>query len=134
MKSAPLSAPAMEFRPGQFHGIPRLESLSLEALEGADAVVHLAGENIAAGRWTAERKRRILESRRLGTRLLASSLSRLSAPPRVLISASAIGYYGDRGEEVLKDNSRPGQGFLADVCREWEEPPDRLPKEASAWS
>jgi uncharacterized protein len=100
---------------------PSAKTLALEALEGADAVIHLAGENIAEGRWTTERKRRILESRRLGTSLLADSLSRLSAPPKVLISASAIGYYGDRGEEVLKEDSGPGQGFLADVCREWED-------------
>jgi uncharacterized protein (TIGR01777 family) len=100
---------------------PSTGTLPLEALEEADAVIHLAGENIAEGRWTAERKRRILESRRHGTSLLAGSLSRLSAPPRVLISASAIGYYGDRGEEVLNENSSPGQGFLADVCRQWEE-------------
>jgi uncharacterized protein len=100
---------------------PSAGTLPLEALEGADAVIHLAGENIAGGRWTADRKHRILESRRRGTSLLVDSLSRLSAPPRVLISASAIGYYGNRGEEVLKENSSPGQGFLADVCREWEE-------------
>jgi len=99
---------------------PSAGILPLEALEGADAAIHLAGESIAGGRWTAERKRRILESRRDGTRLLAGSLGRLSAPPKVLISASAIGYYGDRGEEVLKETSAPGRGFLADVCREWE--------------
>lgn len=100
---------------------PSTGFLPLESLEGADAAVHLAGENIAAGRWTAKKKQRILESRRRGTRLVADSLSRLAQPPRVLISASAIGYYGDRGETILKEDSGPGHGFLADVCREWEE-------------
>jgi uncharacterized protein (TIGR01777 family) len=90
-------------------------------LEGIDAVIHLAGENIAAGRWTEERKRRIRESRINGTRLLAETLARLSHPPKCWISVSAVGYYGDRGEEVLDEKSGPGSGFLADLCRDWEE-------------
>lgn len=90
------------------------------ALEGLDAVIHLAGESIARGRWTAARKARIRDSRVGGTRLLAGTLARLSRKPRVLIGASAIGYYGDRGEEILVEDSAPGRGFLADVCREWE--------------
>lgn len=89
-------------------------------LEGMDAVVHLAGESIAAGRWTPARKARIRESRVLGTRLLAETLVRLSRPPRVLLCASATGYYGNRGEEVLREESPPGTGFLANLCREWE--------------
>jgi len=90
------------------------------ALEGADVVVHLAGENIAGGRWTAARKRRILDSRVNGTRLLATTLAGLSHAPRAFLSASAVGYYGDRGDEPLTEQSTPGRGFLADVCQAWE--------------
>lgn len=89
-------------------------------LEGLDAVVHLAGENIAAGRWTARQKARIRDSRVEGTRLVAETLAVLERPPRVLISASAIGYYGDRGEEELDEGSDAGTGFLAETCRLWE--------------
>jgi uncharacterized protein len=89
-------------------------------LDGLDAVVHLAGENIASGRWTQARKARIRESRVRGTRLLAEALARLPHPPRALVCASAVGYYGDRGEEVLREESPPGTGFLAEVCRDWE--------------
>jgi uncharacterized protein len=90
-------------------------------LEGMEAVVHLAGENIAGGRWTAARKARIRSSRVMGTRTLCETLTRLSQPPKVLVSASAIGYYGDRGAEPLWENSAFGTGFLAEVCRAWEE-------------
>jgi uncharacterized protein (TIGR01777 family) len=90
-------------------------------LEGLDAVVHLAGENIAAGRWTEARKRAIRDSRVLGTRLLCEALAELKSPPPTLVAASAIGYYGDRGEERLEEGSPPGQGFLPEVCRAWEE-------------
>lgn len=89
-------------------------------LSGFGAVVHLAGESIAEGRWTPEKKRRILESRRQGTRLLAETLAALPEPPKTLVSASAVGYYGDRGDEVLTEESEPGSDFLATVCREWE--------------
>jgi uncharacterized protein (TIGR01777 family) len=89
-------------------------------LEGVDAVVHLAGENIAAGRWTAARKEEIRRSRVEGTRRLCESLTRLSRRPKALVSASAMGFYGDRGDEVLRENSPPGNDFLAQVCREWE--------------
>lgn len=89
--------------------------------DGFDAVVHLAGEGIATGRWTAARKARIRDSRIHGTTLLAGAIARAARPPRVLVSASAIGYYGDRGEAVLKEDAAPGQGFLPDVCRAWEE-------------
>ena len=85
-----------------------------------DAVVHLAGENIAAGRWTDAKKRAILESRVKGPALLSETLATLRNPPPVFVSASAIGYYGNRGEEKLTEQSAPGTGFLADVCREWE--------------
>ena len=89
-------------------------------LDGVDAVVHLAGENIAAGRWTPVRKAEIRRSRVDGTRNLCEVLARLPRPPKVLVSASAIGFYGDRGPETLTEASAPGTGFLTDVCREWE--------------
>jgi uncharacterized protein (TIGR01777 family) len=82
--------------------------------------VHLAGESIAAGRWTPARKAAIRASRVGPTRLLASTLAGLHAPPRVFVSASAVGYYGDRGDEPVTEASPPGRGFLADVCRAWE--------------
>jgi len=90
------------------------------ALEGVDAVVHLAGEGIATGRWTAARKTRIRRSRVEGTRLLARALAGLARPPRVLVCGSATGYYGDRGDDVLREDSAPGTGFLAEVCQAWE--------------
>jgi uncharacterized protein len=88
--------------------------------QGVEAVIHLAGENIAAGRWTAAKKARIRDSRVKGTKLISDTLARLERPPAVLVSMSAIGYYGDRGDEVLNEESGPGRGFLADVCRQWE--------------
>ena len=90
-------------------------------LEGMDAVVHLAGESIAEGRWTEEKKKRIRESRVLGTTVLAKALAGRKQQPRTLLSASAIGYYGDRGKEILTEESSHGEDFLAGVCREWEE-------------
>ncbi|MFH2005335.1 MAG: TIGR01777 family oxidoreductase [bacterium] len=94
--------------------------LEESALDAVDAVVHLAGENIGGGRWTKRRMARILESRQQGTRLIAEAMARARQPPKVLISASAIGYYGDRPGETLDEGSEPGEGFLADVCKEWE--------------
>jgi uncharacterized protein (TIGR01777 family) len=88
-------------------------------LEGFDAVVHLAGEPIT-GRWNAAKKRSIRESRVKGTRLLCEALARLSSRPRVLVAASASGYYGDRGDEVLREESEAGSSFLSQVCQEWE--------------
>jgi uncharacterized protein (TIGR01777 family) len=99
---------------------PRRGAIDSSKLEGTGAVVHLAGESIASGRWSDSRKKEILDSRVAGTRLIAEAISRMAVPPRVLISASAVGYYGDRGAEVLKEQSGPGTGFLADVCRQWE--------------
>ena len=99
---------------------PSAGEIDASRLEGIDAVVHLAGESIAEGRWTAERKRRILESRRRGTGLLAETLANLSDPPRVMVGASAVGYYGDRGNELLREDSGSGDNFLAQVCRVWE--------------
>ncbi|MFO1094774.1 MAG: TIGR01777 family oxidoreductase [Planctomycetaceae bacterium] len=91
-----------------------------QAVDGLDVVVHLAGENIASGRWTAAQKQRIRDSRVAGTRNLARSLSQLASPPQAFICASAIGFYGDRGDELLTESSAVGTGFLADVCQEWE--------------
>lgn len=99
---------------------PTAGELETDQLSDIDAVVHLAGENIAAGRWNAEKKARIRDSRVQGTRLLAEALAKLDQPPAVLVSASAIGYYGDRGNEVLDEASKPGTDFLADVCEAWE--------------
>src|SRR5260221_10590770 len=90
------------------------------ALEGHDAVVHLAGAGIADARWTDAHKREIRESRTRGTDLLARTLAGLRSPPRVLASGSAIGFYGDRGDETLTEASPAGRGFLADVVVEWE--------------
>ena len=91
---------------------------------GVDGVVHLAGESVAR-RWTPERKRRIRESRVAGTRHLVEALAALDERPRVLVSASAVGIYGDRGDETLTEESPPGGGFLAEVCAEWEEAAER---------
>ncbi|MCC7493051.1 MAG: TIGR01777 family oxidoreductase [Fimbriimonadaceae bacterium] len=87
---------------------------------GFDAVVHLAGEPLAAGRWSAARKERIRQSRSAGTRLLAAALAAADRPPAVLVAASAVGWYGDRGDQELTEQSTPGSGFLAEVCRDWE--------------
>ena len=99
-------------------------TVNTSAFSGANAVVHLAGENIASGRWTAARKARIRDSRTIGTKLIAETISRIDPPPHVLVNASAIGYYGDRGDELLREDSPSGTGFLADVCRQWESATD----------
>ncbi len=99
---------------------PVAGELDVAALEGTEAVVHLAGENIAVGRWSKARKRRIRESRVDGTKLLCSKLAEMPRPPKVLVCASAIGYYGHRGDETLREDSPAGEGYLPDVCREWE--------------
>src|SRR5579859_986184 len=99
---------------------PVAGELYLPGLEGLDAVIHLAGESIAGGRWTAARKARIRDSRVQGTRLLCETLAHLAHPPKVFVSTSAVGYYGDRADEILTEPCPPGSNFLADVCREWE--------------
>jgi len=93
-------------------------------LESIDSIVHLAGENIAAGRWTAALKDRIRRSRIEGTRSLVKSLAAISRRPKTLISASAIGYYGDQGDNVLDENAESGHGFLAELCHDWEHEAD----------
>ena len=96
-----------------------LRPMRPQQVSGFEAVIHLAGESIV-GRWTAAKKKRILDSRVQGTRHLAEALAEAPQRPRVLITASAIGFYGDRGEETLREDSQPGAGFLPQVCREWE--------------
>src|SRR5215472_7915112 len=103
---------------GAFRWDPARGEIDKKAFEGVDAVVHLAGENIASGRWTPARKKKIAESRIEGTRLLVRTLAERPGP--VLVCASAIGFYGDRGEETLDEKSRAGTGFLPELCQEWE--------------
>lgn len=106
---------------GSGHGISRLpHSQPWPELAGHDAVVHLAGENIASGRWTPEKKARIRDSRVQLTKRLCETIAKLTPPPRVVICASAVGYYGNRGDEVLREESAAGGDFLAEVCRDWE--------------
>jgi TIGR01777 family protein len=93
--------------------------LPADVLSGFDAVVHLAGESIV-GRWSDAKKKKIRDSRVLGTRNIAQALAQAKDKPQVFICSSAIGYYGDRGDEVLTEHSSPGSGFLPEVCREWE--------------
>lgn len=113
VRYAPRDESEIEWSPDRY-------SIALARLEGFDAVVHLAGESIAAGRWTDEKKRRIRESRVTGTKLLGDALANLTNPPKTFICASAIGYYGNRGDEILPETSAPGNDFLAEVCVEWE--------------
>ena len=97
-----------------------LDAAAMAALEGVDAVVHLSGENVGAGRWTAERKERFVSSRVGPTQVLCRALAKLSRKPRVLVSAAAIGFYGDRGDELLTEASPKGVGFFPDLCAAWE--------------
>lgn len=99
---------------------PERGTIDANALQGSDAVVHLAGENIF-GRWTEAKKQRIRDSRVKSTRLVSDALAGLTRAPKALLAASAVGYYGDRGSEVLTEQSAPGHDFLAEVAQEWEE-------------
>lgn len=105
---------------GEVHWGPD-ERFDTEPLEGLDALVHLAGESISTSRWTKDFKERIRHSRVSGTRAIAEALASLERPPKVLICASAVGFYGDRGDEEITESSARGKGFLADVCSAWEE-------------
>jgi uncharacterized protein (TIGR01777 family) len=102
------------------HWDPERGTIDAAALEGVDAVVHLAGENIGTGRWTPAKKARIYASRVDGTTLLVRALVGLARPPQTLVAASAIGYYGNRADDLVDEDSTPGTGFLTDLCREWE--------------
>ncbi|MFM8706854.1 MAG: TIGR01777 family oxidoreductase, partial [Planctomycetia bacterium] len=109
----PLAGPLYRWDPMQ--GPP-----PAEAFEGVDVVLHLAGESVAEGRWTAAQKARIRDSRVVGTRHLVAGIAQTAVKPRVFVSASAVGYYGDRGDEELTESSTPADDFLARVCVEWE--------------
>lgn len=114
VRHAPTSKTEVEWSPDRY-------SIALARIEGFDAVVNLAGESIAEGRWTDDKKRRIRESRVKGTKLLGDALANLMVPPKTFVCASAIGYYGNRGDELLTESSAAGDEFLAKVCAEWEE-------------
>jgi uncharacterized protein (TIGR01777 family) len=114
VRHAPTSKTEVEWSPDRY-------SIALARIEGFDAVVNLAGESIAEGRWTDDKKRRIRESRVKGTKLLGDAIANLTTTPKVFVCASAIGYYGNRGDEILTETSAAGSDFLANVCREWEE-------------
>jgi len=116
----PSAAPNPDSQANVITWDPATGVLDPAALEGFDAVIHLAGETLNAIRWTAEKKSRIRDSRVGGTALLCGALAKLSRPPKVLLSASAIGFYGNRGGEILHEESEPGTGFLPEVCRAWE--------------
>lgn len=113
VRRAPSADDEVAWNPGQ-------GTIDADALRGSSGAIHLAGDNVAEGRWTEAKKARIRDSRILGTTLLANALARLDPRPSTLVSASAIGYYGVRGDEVLDETSTSGTGFLASVCREWE--------------
>ncbi|HSE33944.1 MAG TPA: TIGR01777 family oxidoreductase [Pyrinomonadaceae bacterium] len=113
VRGAPSGSNDIEWHPNQ-------GQIDAARLDGFDAVVHLAGESIASGRWSAEKKERIRDSRIKGTHLLSNVLAQTSKPPSVFVSASAIGYYGDRGDDLLTEESSPGRDFLANVCKDWE--------------
>jgi uncharacterized protein (TIGR01777 family) len=114
--------PMVRSNPGgdAIHWDPDGGSIDSESLEGVGAVIHLAGEGIGARRWNDAHKAKVRDSRTRGTSLLAQALAKLAKPPKVLLSGSAIGIYGDRGDEVLTETSRAGDGFLAEVCLAWE--------------
>jgi uncharacterized protein (TIGR01777 family) len=107
-------------RPGFVSWDPAVGKIDTDPLEGADAVVNLAGEDIAGARWTNARKQVLRDSRVQSTQLLATTLGKLKKPPAVLVNASAVGYYGHRGEDAVFEQSAPGQGFLAELCQAWE--------------
>ncbi len=112
-RSAPKDANDIQWNPAT-RDLPKAQ------LEGLDAVIHLAGESIAGSRWNAKVKDRLRSSRIEGTKFLCETLAQLQRPPKALICASAIGFYGDRGADLLNESAKPGNGFLADLCRDWE--------------
>jgi uncharacterized protein len=103
-----------------FRWEPEAESPPAASWEGVEAVIHLAGEPVASARWTEEQKRRIRDSRVKGSRNLVAGMRATPNPPKILVSASAVGFYGDRGDEILDESSDPGSGFLSEVCIDWE--------------
>ena len=115
----PARAPK-EVSSAEIHWDPLSAQVDVSALEGADAVVHLSGANISEGRWTPARKDVLRSSRIDSTRVLVDSLARLRQKPQVLVSASAVGYYGNRGDEMLAESAHPGGDFLSLLARDWE--------------
>lgn len=107
-------------QPDEIRWAPEEGTIDTAALRGVDGVVHLAGAGVGDHRWSTPYKKTILSSRVDGTTTIAEALSHLPEPPAIMVSASAVGYYGSRGDEVLTEGSGPGAGFLADVCRQWE--------------
>ena len=107
-------------KPGEIEWHPNQDAMDAARLEGFDAIINLAGENVAGGRWTEDQKRKIHDSRVNGTHLLSEAMAKLAKPPHAFLCASATGFYGDREDEVLDEHSDSGGGFLAGVCREWE--------------
>ncbi len=107
-------------RTGESQWDPKSGAIDASVIDGADAVIHLAGAGIGDKRWTAAYKREVLESRTLSTALLARTIAAASNKPKVFLSGSAIGFYGARGDEQLTESGSAGSGFLADVCKEWE--------------
>lgn len=105
---------------GDLHWNPASGELDPSQLEGVDAIVHLGGENIAAARWTDEQKKKMRDSRINSTKLLVDTIGKLQNKPKVFVCASAIGYYGDRGSEELTEESTMGRGYLAELCKDWE--------------
>lgn len=113
IRGTPRNPDELEWRPERGLAEPT-------AIEGFDALIHLAGESVAGGRWTVAKRHRIRSSRIPATLRLVESLNMIERPPRVFVCASAVGYYGDRGDELLDEDSSAGSGFLASVCRDWE--------------
>ena len=107
--------------PHEFLWNPKVGTIDLKAFKGVDCIVNLAGYPIASKRWTPQIKRNILESRTSGTRLISDTIAKLKKPPRIYISASAVGYYGNRGDEILDEESSKGTGFLSEVSQQWEQ-------------
>lgn len=108
-------------KPGEIEWHPNQDEVSPQSLEGFETIINLAGENIAGGRWTDEQKRKIRDSRINGTHLLSEAVAKMNSKPGAFICASATGIYGDRDDETLDEQSESGGGFLAGVCREWEQ-------------
>lgn len=103
---------------------PEEGKIQVDKLEGFDAMVHLSGDNLSSGRWTEDKKRKIRDSRIASTFLLTTAMQELEKKPEVFISASAIGFYGSRGDEIMTESSEPGDNFLSWVCRDWEKAVD----------
>lgn len=113
-------------QPYEIYWDPAQQKINPSDIEGFDAIVNLAGDPIAEGRWTAAKKQRILESRIQSTKLLVDTIGKLTQKPKVLVNASAIGFYGNSGDAIVTETSKPGTDFLADVCQQWEKTADSV--------